>query len=82
LTWFFQIQESIKKVAQNTGVYLVDLHTPLYRRRDLFTDYLHADEEGAAIIAKTIYSAITGDFGGFSLAPVFSEHMVVQQKNP
>jgi sialate O-acetylesterase len=78
--WFFQIQESIRKVAGNSGTILVDLHTPLYRRPDLFADFLHPGEEGAAIIAKTICSAITGDYGGFKLAPVFGEHMVVQQK--
>jgi sialate O-acetylesterase len=80
--WFFQIQECIKKVAENTDARLVDLHTPLYRRPDLFADNLHPNKEGAAIMAKAVYSAITGDFGGFMLATVFGEHMVVQQKQP
>ena len=78
--WFHDISESIRKVAENTGVHLIDLHTPLYRRPDLFGDNLHPNEEGAAILAQTVYSALTGDYGGFRISPVFGEHMVVQQK--
>lgn len=80
--WFWQIQASIEKVAKYTQSRLIDLHTPLYSRPDLFEDALHPDAEGASIIARTLYSAITGDFGGFTLAPVFGEHMVLQQKLP
>ncbi len=78
--WFWQIQDKIKQVAQNTGVGLIDLHSPLYGRPDLFSDYLHPDAQGAEIIAQTVYSFISGDYGGFRLAPVFGEHMVFQQK--
>jgi len=80
--WFWQIQEAIEKVAQNTQSSLVDLHTPLYNRPDIFADALHPDAEGAGIIAKTVYSSVTGDYGGFKLASVFGEHMVLQQKMP
>ena len=80
--WFWEIQETIRKVASHTGAKLIDLHTPLYRRPDLFDDSLHPNEEGAGIIARTVYSAITGDFGGFSMPAIFSEHMVVQQGGP
>lgn len=80
--WFWQIQEAIEKVAQNTSSRLVDLHTPLYNRPDLFADALHPDAEGAKIIAKSVYSSLTGNYGGFRLASVFGEHMVLQQKKP
>jgi sialate O-acetylesterase len=80
--WFYEIGEAIRKVADNTGVNLIDLHTPLHKRPDLFADNLHPNEEGAAIIARTVYATITGDYGGFRLAPVFGEHMVVSQKRP
>ncbi len=80
--WFWQIMENIQQVAENTGACLIDLHSPLYKRADLFSDYLHPDAEGAGIIATKVYSYITGDFGGFRLAPVFGEHMVFQQKKP
>lgn len=77
--WFWQIQEAIEKVAANCETELIDLHTPLYNRPDLFADALHPDAEGASIIAQTVYEAITGDFGGLNLAPIFADHMVLQQ---
>uniref|UniRef100_UPI003217C554 GDSL-type esterase/lipase family protein n=1 Tax=uncultured Draconibacterium sp. TaxID=1573823 RepID=UPI003217C554 len=80
--WFWQIQEAITQVAQNSQVGKIDLHTPLYSRPDLFEDAVHPDEEGAGIIAQTIYENIAGDFGGLKLAPVFMEHMVLQQNKP
>ena len=80
--WFWQIQEAIKAVAKSSGAQLIDIHTPLYARPDLFADALHPDVEGAGIIAKTIGAVVTGNFGGFSLAQVFGDHMVFQQKKP
>lgn len=78
--WFRQIQQQIEQVAKTSHVQLIDLHTPLYSHPDLFKDALHPDQEGAAIIAKTIFQNITGNFGGLKLAPVFMDHMVIQQK--
>lgn len=79
--WFWQIQEKIEKVARNTGVGLIDLHSPLYCRPDLFKDALHPDALGNLIIAETIFNHITGNFGGLKLAPVFRNNMVFQQKS-
>lgn len=80
--WFWQIQGSIAKVAENTGSVLVDLYSPLCKHPELSADNLHPDAKGAGIIAQTVYSWLTGDFGGFRLAPVFTENMVFQQKKP
>lgn len=80
--WFWQIQSLIPVIAQSKHTGLIDLHTPLYRRPDLFPDELHPIKEGASILAATVYSAITGDHGGLHLAPVFADHMVLQQKMP
>lgn len=77
--WFWQIQEAIDQVAKNCNTPIIDLHTPLYKRLDLFKDALHPDEEGAGIIAQTVYERITGDYGGLVLDPVFMNHMVFQQ---
>jgi len=78
--WFWQIQERIEQVATVAKVVLIDLHTPLYSHPDLFKDALHPDQSGAAIIAKTVFQHITGNFGGLKLASVFMNHMVFQQK--
>ena len=78
--WFWEIQSIIPRIAESQQAGLIDLHTPLYDRPDLFLDELHPNEEGATIIASTVYSYLTGDYGVLSLAPVFGDHMVLQQK--
>jgi sialate O-acetylesterase len=78
--WFWQIQEKIECIAKAAHVGLIDLHTPLYSHPDLFKDAIHPDQNGAGIIAKTVFQYITGNHGGLKLAPVFMDHMVFQQK--
>jgi sialate O-acetylesterase len=80
--WYWQIQGLIPEIAKINKTRLVDLHTPLYARPDLFKDNLHPDKEGAGIIANTIYQSITGNFGGFKLDKVFTDHMVLQRRRP
>ena len=75
--WHVQIQEAIKQVAAGANVQLIDLYTPLHSRPDLFPDALHPNAEGALILAKTVYSALTGDYGGIHLPPVYSNGMVL-----
>lgn len=78
--WFWQIQDEIERIAKAAHVGLIDLHTPLYSHPDLFKDAIHPDQNGAGIIAKTVFQYITGNSGGLKLAPVFMDHMVFQQK--
>lgn len=80
--WFWQIQDLIPQIAKANSTGLIDLHSPLYSRPDLLPDALHPTEEGAAILAKTVYQKLTGDFGGLQLAPVFASHMVLQRSKP
>ena len=80
--WYWQIQEKIEEIAQHENLELVDLSRFLYSRPDLMPDALHPDAEGAAIIAKQVYSAITDDFGGLSLPAIYSDNMVIQQNKP
>ena len=80
--WHAQIQEAIEEVAQLAQTGLIDLHAPLYNRPDLFADALHPNEEGAGIIAKTVYSAITGDYGGLSLPAIYGNSMIIQRGKP
>ena len=75
--WHAQIQKAIRKVAQGAKVQLIDLYTPLHSRPDLFPDALHPNPEGAQILAKTVYGALTGDHGGLRLPPVYSSGMVL-----
>ena len=80
--WYWQIQEVIKTIAENGNFELINLSRHLYNRPDLMPDALHPNEQGAEIIAKQVYSAITDDFGGLSLPAIYSDNMVVQQGQP
>jgi sialate O-acetylesterase len=80
--YFLAIQEAIRKVSEIENVSIIDLHAPLYHRTDLFSDAVHPSEEGAEIIAGTVRSAITGNYGGLSLPPIFNDHMVIQRRKP
>ena len=62
--WFWEIQALIPQIARANKTGLIDLHTPLYVHPELFSDALHPDETGAGIIAQTIYSRISGNYGG------------------
>lgn len=77
--WHRKIQSAIEAVAKGREVQLVDLFEPLHRRPDLFPDALHPNEEGAGIIARTVYSALTGDFGGLNLPMLYTDSMVLQR---
>ena len=48
--WYWQVQNAIEVIAEISKVDLVDLHTPLHIRPDLFPDNLHPTGEGAKII--------------------------------
>nr|MCR5179868.1 hypothetical protein [Bacteroidaceae bacterium] len=80
--WHIQIQEAIRKVAQGAGAQLVDLYSPLHSRPDLFPDALHPNPEGAQILARTVYGALTGDHGGLQLPVLYGNGMVAQRDKP
>lgn len=81
--WHLQEQNAIRQIAETTpGVGLIDLYSPLFVRPDLFPDGLHPDAEGAGIIAKCVFGALTGDFGGLKLSPMYSDNMVLQRQKP
>ena len=80
--WYWQIQEKIEEIAQHENLELIDLSRYLYSRPDLMPDALHPNAEGAGILAKQVYQAITDDFGGLSLPAIYGDNMVVQQNKP
>ena len=80
--WYAQIQKHIRQVATATRVPLIDLNTPLYSRPDLLADAIHPNAEGAKIIAETVYGALTGNYGGLALSPLYTDGMVIQRNKP
>lgn len=77
--WYWQVQDAIETIAEISRADLIDMHTPLHRRPDLFPDNLHPTGEGAKIIAETVYGAITGNFGGLQLASIFTRNGITKK---
>ncbi len=77
--WHDEIQKAIEQTARMAGAELIDFNEPFYARPDLFPDGLHPNPEGAGIMAKTVYSAITGDYGGLKLPVTYQDYMVIQR---
>lgn len=80
--WHGEIQQAIETVARQAGVQLIDFHEPLYPYPYMFPDAVHPTKEGTAIMAKTVYSAITGDFGGLQMPSLYTDNMVLQRDCP
>lgn len=54
-----QIVPIIEEVARERHLPLIDLHEALTGHADLLPDHVHPNKEGAGIIARTVYEAIT-----------------------
>ena len=80
--WHEQIQPAIEDVARLSGAQLMDFHEPLYAYPYILHDAVHPDKEGAGFLAKTVFSAITGNFGGLQMPMVYSDNMVLQRGQP
>lgn len=80
--WREMINVEIEKVAKTAGVQLVDFEEPFYARPDLIPDNLHPNPEGAKLLARTVYSAITGDYGGLQMPHLYADRMVLQRDMP
>ena len=52
---------ALKQVANETGLPLIDVYTPMLDHPEYFPDGVHPNNEGAQIIANTIYYALTSN---------------------
>ena len=77
--WHEAVQRQIERVAVAAGVALIDLESPLFVRPEIFRDSVHPDPEGARIIASTVFSAVTGNYGGLELPSYYGDDMVLQR---
>ena len=80
--WHSLIQRRIAQVAATSNVGLIDLYTPLHCHPNLFPDALHPNAEGAKILASTVWKTLTGNYGGLQLPATFTDHMVLQRREP
>lgn len=53
-----EIIPKIRQVAAETGLTLIDTNTPLLNHHDYFVDGVHPNNQGAKVIAQTVYQAI------------------------
>ncbi len=79
--WLAQIQATVETIAKSVGAQLIDFHAPLYPFPNFFPDGLHPNADGAAVLAKTVYESITGDFGGLQMSEIYSDNMVLQRNS-
>lgn len=77
--WQKEIQEAIKTVARVGKAQLIDFHKSLYAYPQLIPDAVHPNKEGATILARTVYSAILGNYGGLQMPITYSDNMVLQR---
>ena len=80
--WHAEIQLAIECIAKAEGVQMIDFHEPLYPYPYMLEDAVHPNAEGAAILAKTVYEGITGDFGGLQMSGMYTDNMVLQHAQP
>lgn len=80
--WHEQIQQAIEVVAKLSGAQPIDFHAPLYPYPFMLLDAVHPNVKGAEILARTVCSAITGNYGGLRLPEIYSDDMVLQRDCP
>ena len=80
--WHAEIRRAIETVAEVSGAQLIDFFEPLYPYPNLLPDAIHPNREGATLLAKTVYGAITGNFGGLQMPMIYSDNMVLQRGRP
>lgn len=77
--WFQQIQSEIISIAENHHLPLIDNHTELYSRIDLFDDFVHPNADGATIIANNVFRHLGKTNHALSLSETIGSHMVLQR---
>ncbi|MCH5319609.1 MAG: sialate O-acetylesterase [Paramuribaculum sp.] len=82
MVWRDQVRELIPIIATATGSELIDFGETLRDRPNLLPEAIHPNAEGAGRLAKTVYGAITGDFGGLNLPEIYGDYMVLQRNKP
>ena len=80
--WRLEIRNAIQTVARITGAELIDFARPLIDHPNYLTDGVHPNGKGAGLLARAVYSAITGNYGGLKMPPIYGSGMVLQRYKP
>lgn len=79
--WHAAIQQEIEHIANVTNVELIDFHELLYSKQHLIPDNIHPNAKGAKLLAHKVFGAITGDYGGLKMSPLYCDNMVLQKSD-
>ena len=72
-----EIQAAIEEVVKRSGAQYIDFYEPLYHYPWMLPDAVHPTAEGATFLAREVYGAITGDWGGLQMPLWYSDNMVL-----
>ena len=72
-----EIQAAIEEVVRHSGAQYIDFYEPLYHYPWMLPDAVHPNAEGATLLAREVYSAVTGDWGGLQMPLWYSDNMVL-----
>lgn len=80
--WRDSINILLENLAEARNLEFIDLGERLVDHPELLPDALHPNVAGARMMAQTAFEAITGNFGGLRMAPVYASGMVLQRDRP
>lgn len=80
--WRDSVRSAITRVADIAGVELIDFETPLIDSPQLLPDGIHPNVTGSEMMADYARGAITGEWGGLALSPLYTDGMVLQRRRP
>ena len=80
--WHEEIQQAIACVAKAEGIQMINFFEPLHPYPYILEDGIHPNAEGAEMLAKIVYSGITGNYGGLQMSPIYTDNMVLQYGRP
>jgi len=80
--WHAEIQKAIETVAEISGAELIDFYDPLIVHPEFYNDFVHPSKEGASVLANVVYRAVTGNYGGLQMSPLYGNRMVIQRGEP
>lgn len=69
----------IDRLADEKGLGIIDMHAALADHPELLPDRVHPNTEGALIMAKTAYAALTGQPAPPLVNSYIADHMVLQR---
>ncbi|MFT4146272.1 MAG: GDSL-type esterase/lipase family protein, partial [Mobilitalea sp.] len=74
----------IDQLAKDLGLDVIDIHASLEKSPELFPDRVHPNNQGATVMAETVYTALTGKNAKDLVRAnsYFTDHAILQQGAP